>query len=251
MKVECPAQTAHTEILTGTFLDMASWCQNCSWKSWYKTLVLSCGILWGCKKYQKVATEWDQIAAVAPVGIDLRMASSKCLCQSWTWPPVSDKFSRPVRGNRHDVNNFAVQTRWVQGLRNCKMESNHEVPTSKLREYTVILERYYCLHEWKKTISYNLLYTSEMLRPTKVVFYSFLYSVCFLRVIMKKHFCVLKLFGTGQVALPFQKASTPQLCWSICQVNRGNGIHFPHRHRKTWGKGRHKGLQSFPCYDFG
>lgn len=96
-------------------------------------------------------------------------------------------------GNRHDVNDFAVQTRWVQGLRNCKMES-----------------RWF----WKGIIGFtnerkqfHTVYTSEMLPPTKVVL-KFSYSACFLRVIMKKQFCVLKLFGTGQVVLqcfPFKR----------------------------------------------
>lgn len=71
-----------------------------------------------------------------------------------------------------------------------------------------------------------------MLPPTKVVL-KFSYSACFLWVIMKKQFSVLKLFGTGQVVLPFQKTTTPQLCWSICEVSQGSGIHFSHRHRKT------------------
>lgn len=57
--------------------------------------------------------------------------------------------------------------------------------------------------------------------------------------------------ASGASVLPFQKTTIPQLCWSICEVSQGSGIHFSHRHRKTWGKGRHTGLQSFPCYDFG
>ena len=57
--------------------------------------------------------------------------------------------------------------------------------------------------------------------------------------------------ASGASVLPFQKTTTPQLCWSICEVSQGSGIHFSHRHRKTWGKGRHTGLQSLPWYDFG
>lgn len=114
----------------------------------------------------------------------------------------------------------------------------------------MILERHHWLHEWKKTISYSLYFW--YVATNRSSFLKFSYSACFLRVIMKKQFCVLKLYvGTGQVVLPFQKTTTLQLCWSICQVSQGSGIHFSHRHRKTWGKGRHTGLQSFPCYDFG